>query len=924
VLLTAPVGVGGFLLGVDLGAQYFKAAIVAPGKSFEVVHNTHSKRKTPTAVSFNDKVRAFGDDAIASAGRGVPKTPMLFALELGRNLTSEADPAWLPKMFYPFVLGVNASGSLRFQMGEEDGMTVEEAAGHILSFTKGLASEAADGAKVSETVLTVPSQATFNHRRAILAAAKIAGLPRAQLVHETSAAALQRALDLDFGGNSTANESLALFYNMGARHVEACIVHYTGATHMGKSTVAMTVRGCGLSRDLGGHLVDMTIAEKMLQMFQAKYPKKAEGIVKSVRSLKKLEKEANSVKHVLSANKEAQFTVQSLFDDTDFSQPMSREKLEEWCAETFSAFAKPIEAALAAANASLADLDVVEMIGGGWRVPKVQALVSEYLAAQRPADSPALVLSQHVNGDEAMATGAAFYGANSSASFRTKKIFFTDLTPHSYSLELAPLNSSQPHEEGWSKSVEIFATGAKLRARKTVKLTAGFDLRATVFENGNRIMDYDLEGIFAAATGKYVNLSTPLLSLKFELDPSGVVVLSSATAIFDENVTVEEIVKVATNASATQANASADVGEASGEGAKEGAEGEGAPAEEGEGTEAAEASGEAAEANATANATSTTKVLKTKLKKRKATVDVVESFEGITPRPLSQAEITAAIARLAVMDAGDAEVQRIEAAKNALEAYIYESREKVNEDDNCQKVSTEDQRTQVLEALTAMEDWLYEDEARDANASLLDDKLRSLQVLVMPIRSRAKEIEQRALLPELVDKVKDYVNITLAYVEQNMTWVAAKEREGVANLTSDFEEWYANVTKLQDARDLTEEPMYFAVDVKMRLHKMQSEAQRLTKIRKIDPMPYSSDSGKYGGDYWKDPKMRKYYEDMMRNYSRNGTNSSNWFSNFSNFSNFQGWNDSEYMRSFYEHAARNFSGSGNDSGEGADESKEEL
>lgn len=51
---------------------------------------------------------------------------------------------------------------------------------------------------------------------------------------------------------------------------KACIVHYTGATHMGKSTVAMTVRGCGLSRDLGGHLVDMTIAEKMLQMFQAR------------------------------------------------------------------------------------------------------------------------------------------------------------------------------------------------------------------------------------------------------------------------------------------------------------------------------------------------------------------------------------------------------------------------------------------------------------------------------------------------------------------------------------------------------------------------------------------------------------------------------------------------------------------------------
>mmetsp|Transcript_66518 Transcript_66518/g.192036 ORF Transcript_66518/g.192036 Transcript_66518/m.192036 type:complete len:962 (-) Transcript_66518:68-2953(-) len=944
--LMAPAGVGGFLVGVDLGSQYFKAAVVAPGKPFEVVHNQHSKRKTPTAVSFNQKVRAFGDDAIASAMKGVPKTPMFFPLELGRNLTGVAPDefAWMPKRFYPFSLGANESGSLNFQMGDDSSVTVEEAAGHLLSFVKHLATEAADGAKVSESVLTVPSQATFNQRRAMLAAAKIAGLPRAQLLHETSAAALQRALDLDLSGvNGTANESLVLFYNMGARHAEVCVVHYTGAKHMGKNTVAMSVRGCGFSRELGGHLVDMAIAQRMLEAFKAKQPKLAEGIEKSVRALKKLEKEAMGTKHVLSANKDAQFRTDSLYEDVDFAQPVSRANLEEWCFETLAAFNKPIETALSLSNVSLTDIDTVEMIGGGWRIPKVQSLLSEYFAAQRPKEAPALNLSQHINGDEAMATGAAFYGANSSASFRTKKIFFTDATPHAYSLELIPLNASQPHEEGWKKSLDIFPAGSKLRARKTVKMTVRFDLRASILENGNLIMKYDLEGVHEAATGKYANLSTPLVSLKFELDPSGIVQLTSATAIFDENVTVEEIVKTpmaSANGTTTAGNASAADAETA-EGAGEGGSGDGeASAEASSGATGAEDAGEAKEGNAAAdaaaaadsnatessNSSSVQKVLKTKIKKRKVTVPVVENFDEIRPRPLSKDEILGAINRLAEMDAGDAEVQRIDAAKNTLEAFIYESRDKINDDENCLKVSTEDQRSKVSEALTAMEDWLYEDEAREANASLLEDKLRSLQELVVPIRERAVELEQRALLPELIDKVKDYVNMTLAYVEENMTWVAATEREGVANLTSDFVEWYDNVSKLQTEHDLTEEPLYKVMQVKQRLHRMQSEAQRLTKIRKIDPMPYTSDSGKYGGDYWKDPRMRKYYDDLMKNMSGNGTNYSDWFRNFSNFSNFGGMNNSEYMRSFYEHAARNFSSesSENASGSADDDGKSEL
>merc|ERR1719198_1418792 len=146
------------------------------------------------------------------------------------------------------------------------------------------------------------------------------------------------------------------------------------------------------------------------------------------------------------------------------------------------------------------------MIGGGWRIPRIQNLLSEYLQGARPAGLPALNLSQHVNGDEAMATGAAFFGANSSVSFRTKKIFLTDFTVHDYALVLKALNESQPHEEGWQRGVELFPGGSSLKAKKTVKLNISHDLHGTLFEDGAPILQWIIPGIHEAATVKYKDL----------------------------------------------------------------------------------------------------------------------------------------------------------------------------------------------------------------------------------------------------------------------------------------------------------------------------------------------------------------------------------------------------------------------------------
>jgi len=56
----------------------------------------------------------------------------------------------------------------------------------------------------------------------------------------------------------------------------------------------------------------------------------------------------------------------------------------------------PIDEALKDAGIGLENVTAIEVLGGGVRVPKVQAILKEYL-------SSSMELGMHLNGDEAMA-----------------------------------------------------------------------------------------------------------------------------------------------------------------------------------------------------------------------------------------------------------------------------------------------------------------------------------------------------------------------------------------------------------------------------------------------------------------------------------------------------------------------------------------
>ncbi|CAM9815888.1 unnamed protein product [Choristocarpus tenellus] len=253
------------------------------------------------------------------------------------------------------------------------------------------------GYSVKDTVITVPEFATAHERNALLDAADLAGLTVLALMDENTAAALQHAISQTY-----TEDANVLFYNMGANSLQVSIITFGpkmvtfGAKKDEINVGKVVVRGKAWDSALGGWWFDHKLTEMLAQGFNAKWGK---GDVREfLRPMAKLQAQTTKVKKVLSTNTEIPVTLQSLHDDIDFTTTVTRAAFEEASKDLLTRVTDPIDQALAQAGMTLADIQAVEVIGGGSRIPKVQEKLVEYFSTG--VDMP-LALGAHLNGDEA-------------------------------------------------------------------------------------------------------------------------------------------------------------------------------------------------------------------------------------------------------------------------------------------------------------------------------------------------------------------------------------------------------------------------------------------------------------------------------------------------------------------------------------------
>lgn len=414
------------VVGIDFGTDLLKTAIVKPGFPFETVTDFNSRRLTPSAVAFYDGDRLFGDDAINIANKKPDLAFIYLKTLIGLNDTLKDDNI-LKQLRFPINAVKNERGTMTFKLGEAihgfDEFSIEEIMGMLMGYVKAI-SEHFGNDKVRDCVITVPSFYTQYQRRAIIDAADSVGFLVLSLIDENTAAALQYGLDRLFENQT----HMALIYNMGSTGTEVTLAEYTTIVSKKKNALPQRkfeVLSKAWDTSLGSLLVDV----ELMKHFETKFFEKYNiNISTNARANARMRLSAKKTKKVLSANDNLPITIETLDGDHDLHiKEMNRDIINSVIDNNKERFIKPIEFVLKMANITKDKLDVFEIIGGGTRIPRVKKILSDYYGRE---------LNVHLNGDESMALGATFRGANMSNSHKVRFVGMTDISVYQASVNI--------------------------------------------------------------------------------------------------------------------------------------------------------------------------------------------------------------------------------------------------------------------------------------------------------------------------------------------------------------------------------------------------------------------------------------------------------------------------------------------------------
>jgi heat shock protein 4 len=141
--------------------------------------------------------------------------------------------------------------------------------------------------------------------------------------------------------------------------------------------------------------------------------------------------------------------------------------------------------------------------------------------------------------------------------------------------------------------------------------------------------------------------------------------------------------------------------------------------------------------------------------------------------------------KLAHFDNLDKKRRELQRERNALEAYVYDARDKLESTDVI-SASTEEERESISSELSSVSDWLTEQE--EATVADYRAKLKAVKDKVEKIYYRIKE---KDALPEAVEQLKSTMNIS-GLILRNITEmfnVTEEERDRALKTITTTEEW---------------------------------------------------------------------------------------------------------------------------------------
>ncbi|GAB4822077.1 hypothetical protein N2152v2_009123 [Parachlorella kessleri] len=822
----------GALFAVDLGTEYLKISIVKPGRiPIQVVINEMSKRKTPAMVGFVGGERLIGEEAASLTGRYPDRVYTGLKDWLGRTADDAAVQRVLREKYLPYevVPGVNSS-SLAVRTGSGAAYSAEELVvggggeggrGSLLHYARQLAEVAADGAPTTDCVLTVPSYFTPAQRGALLDAAKLAGLNVLGLIHNHAAAALQYGIERDFANRT----ERVLFYDMGSGTTEAALVKFSSYTDKKGATFSQfEVLDVAWVESLGGDNLEVVLMEYFADLFNQQKLKGGRDVRSSPKAMARLRNQVKRTKQILSANSEAPISVEELFEDHDFRATITRDKFEELAGDFWERATLPLTTLMARNNLTAADLGAVELLGGGSRVPRLKAALSDALGGRS--------LDMHLDGDEAIVLGAGLFAANLSTTFRLRKFGMADKVPYTVTLKMEGGEEGDAQERVLVPAMKKMPTKRVFSKGNVTEDSLAFSLS---FDNEQGAVDpgsvhraqlgrYQVSGI-SSVVAKYGESGK--VSIHTRVDQGGVFHLEGAESVVEVVEKIPEIPPPTKPANATSNGTQAsNSSTAEGEGNSDAPDSEqtegkdgGSPA--GQATNAAEAAGAAGKA----------------VKTRKRVVKVPLNITATIERPtMTDGQLEASRQVLMELRARDLTKRETAKTKNDLEAYIISTRDTLESDKSLAKVTTDEQREALLSQLNDMEDWLYGD-GDTASAKEYREQLSKLRKQSDPMFKRAAEQVHR---PKAVQRALDFVERARKAANawpDLKPWLPTAEVQALLHKVEEFASWLGGKVKEQEGKAPHEDPAFASEDVHGWLERVKKAFNKLNSKKKPKPPP---------------------------------------------------------------------------------------
>ncbi|KAJ4812769.1 Heat shock 70 kDa protein [Rhynchospora pubera] len=487
-------------IGIDLGTTYSCVAVWQNNR-VEIIPNDQGNRITPSCVAFTEYGRLVGDAAKNQTDMNPTNTVFAIKRLIGRRFSDTTVQNDIKQWPFKVVSGpMDRPKIVVSYRGVEKQFYAEEISSMVLVKMKEIAETYLD-CTVKNAVITVPAYFNNSQRQATKNAGAIAGLNVMRIMDEPTAAAIAYGFDKI---TEQADEKNVLVFDLGGGTFDVSLLSIRHGNFEVRATAGDTHLG---GEDFDDRLVDHCVSE-----FKTKYNKDIKGNAKSLRRLRSA---CERAKRILSSSTRAIVEVDYLYDGIDFSTRISQARFEELNMDLFMRCTDLIENCLNDAKIDKRMVDVVVLVGGSTRIPRVQQLVQDFFEGKE--------LSKGINPDEAVAYGAAIQAINLNGlgSMEMQNLVLVDVTPLSLGIGtqgkkmtvVVPRNTPIP-----TKKKYTFTTIADDLTSVMISIYEGENAEN---KYNNLLGKFALHGIDPAPKG------VPYIDVYFDIDADGILNVSA-------------------------------------------------------------------------------------------------------------------------------------------------------------------------------------------------------------------------------------------------------------------------------------------------------------------------------------------------------------------------------------------------------------